>query len=144
MNWVKFSDYFDSLMRFVARVNCPDLEDYFSVFITDVESVPSEYRGTVYEKCVMLNWRAKDFEKNYSGSEFSRDHWDELLQDFASYNIRVCRLNSCWKCYLSLPLPEASPRWTDSVLGPVPTRIHPTGRVATNWFYLLETPQKML
>jgi len=135
MDWVKFSQLVENLVQFTARVNRPDLEDRFGVFITNVWPLPRKFRGTVYEKCVVLYWNAKDFEKSYVESHADlygcvRLHWDELLHHFAAYNIHVSVANSRWKCALSLPLPGESPHWTDSIVGPISTRCLDTGKVA--------------
>jgi len=124
MDWTLMSALVESVVRFCVKVYRQDLQDKFSLFITDTPVEPS-FRGTVYEKCLILTWDALDFRKEFCESHrgmfMGRIHWEELYEGLPGKNITVYRYSTIWKCHVSLPCPGQAPKLYDYTSQTVPT-----------------------
>jgi hypothetical protein len=115
------------VVQFCCKMYRPEFQDTFSIKLTTVEVKP-EYRGTVHERCVMLTWKAVDFDPNYllsRGNMYGQWQlcWENLIKHLPHLNIYVVpyRDYRC-VCYFSIPCLGHMPEWKDAVQGPVKER----------------------
>ena len=125
-DWDLFSDLMNDVLQFCTGVCRKDAEDIFQVRVKSGYVSGPEWKGTVYEKRILLVWKAKDMlilKEEHLGSpqhggdsseatvlqRRQRSHWDMLEKAFSNYDLRALPGKSRWKAEVSLAKPGSAP-----------------------------------
>lgn len=105
-DWDAFMLLFDTVSRFLVAECSLEYLDRCRFKVVNQPDCPPKNRGTVYEKQVVMFWRADDMRQSHKRvrkTKVARDHEAILRSCFALYHMEMDQEWSCWTVHLSVP-----------------------------------------